>query len=259
MSQKIENMRNQIAAVVIAFLVWPGIASAQTFVTNTVFFSPNSVVPDGDPNGLALGANMTDINGGIASLTVTLNISGGDNSDLFAYLTGPTGNCAILLNRVGMGSANPSGYDDSGFDITLSDSATYNIHNYQSGAYTLNDSGQLTGDWIPDGRNIDPQSAASSFDSVSITATFESFLGTDPNGQWTLYFADLSGGGQSIVQSSELNITTTPEPCEIALFGFGGILFFAWRRKGFSSCQRQSVPSKYRMLFSTRLSPCHIP
>jgi len=222
-------MKNKFAAVAIAFLAWTGIASAQTPVTNNFLFNANLGVPDGDPNGLALTTNLSGLSGSIFDVTLTLNLTGGNNSDLYAFLTGPNGGFAILLNRVGLSYANPYGYEDTGFSVTLSDAAAYNVHNYQDAAgFTLNGNGQLTGAWLPDGRNLDPQSAPSWFDSTPVTATLSSFSGTNPNDLWTFYIADLSGGGQSTLQSWELNIITVPEPSTLALAAAGalGLLLF---------------------------------
>jgi subtilisin-like proprotein convertase family protein len=227
-------MKIKLTAVTIVFLAWATIAPAQILVTNDFLYSANIAVPDGNPNGLALTTSLSGLSGSIADVTVTLDITGGNNSDLYSYLTGPNGGFAILLNRVGMGSANPYGYEDTGFNITLSDSATYNVHNYQSagGGYTLNGSGQLTGLWAPDGRNIDPQSAPSSFDSAPTTTTFDSFLGTNPDGMWTFFIADLSGGAQSTVSSWSVDIVTdTPEPGTRFMLGLGGALLLFVRFK----------------------------
>jgi len=149
---------------------------------------------------------------------VALDISGGYNGDLYAFLSGPNGGFAVLLNRVGVSNdASSFGYGNHGFDIVLSDSAASDVHYYQSASYLLNGNGQLTGTWVPDGRNIGPQSAPSLFGSTAPSALLSSFNGTDPNGGWTLFLADLSVGSQSQLVSWSLDIITVPEPSGWAL------------------------------------------
>jgi hypothetical protein len=129
----------------------------------------------------------------------------------------------VLLNRAGVSNdASSFGYGNHGFDIVLSDSAANDVHYYQSAGYTTNGSGQLTGTWAPDGRNIVPQSAPSLFGSTAPTALLSSFNGTDPNGVWTLFLADLSVGAQSTVVSWSLDIITVPEP-SVWAFGLMGL------------------------------------
>jgi hypothetical protein len=87
----------------------------------------------------------------------------------------------------------------------------------------------LTGTWQPDGRNIDPNSSGAAFDSAG-RITFSSLADEDPDGEWTLFFADMSGGGgTSHIVSWELDITAIPEPTNVALGllagGFGVIGF----------------------------------
>jgi subtilisin-like proprotein convertase family protein len=221
--------------------VWLGTAGFfQCLCTTNVFaqattnydftVSPNTPVPDGNSSGLSLATDLTGIDGTINNVTVSLDISGGYNGDLYAYLRGPEGGFAVLLNRVGVTSGNSFGYSDAGFDVTFDDSANYNnIHFYQDSVYTLNSEGQLTGNWSSDGRAIDPQSGPSLFGTTEPTATLASFAGIDPNGTWTLFLADVSSGGQSTVISWSLDIETVPEPSVCALLGIGTILV-AWRR-----------------------------
>lgn len=159
-----------------------------------------------------------------------MNISGGFNGDLYAYLAGPAGQFAVLFNRVGMGSGNSFGYSDTGFNITL-DTSSANIQNYQSGSYTLNGSGQLTGTWGASGVNINPQSLPSAFDTATDTADLNSYLGTTANGNWTLFIADLSSGNQSTLVSWGFTINTVPEPQTWALLAGGAAMLLGFRRK----------------------------
>jgi PEP-CTERM motif len=102
---------------------------------------------------------------------------------------------------------------------------------YQNFGYpaSLNGSGQLTGTWQPDGVNIDPQSSPSLFSSGAQTALLSSFDGSNPNGTWTLFLADLSAGSQSVEASITVNITTVPEPGTLALAAIGGLAVLALR------------------------------
>ena len=142
----------------------------------------------------------------------------------------------MLFRSVGVtatGGGSSFGYSDSGFNITLS-SIGNDVHFYSQHSPGINGSGQLTGDWQVDGRAIDPNSAPGDFDSAS-RVTFAGYNGMNPNGNWTLFFADMSAGAQSTVVSWELDITAVPEPANIALGVFGGLfvtagLWRAWRR-----------------------------
>jgi len=100
-------------------------------------------------------------------LALTLNITddGNDyNSDLYAYLS-YNGRYVALLNNLGVIAANPFGADaPGGMNVTFSDSAAVNIH-------AVGD-GYLTGTYRPDGENIDPASAPSSFNADESTTGF---------------------------------------------------------------------------------------
>jgi subtilisin-like proprotein convertase family protein len=223
----------QVMAAVCGTMVWAGVALAQTFETNFTF-SVNAPVPDGTPLGLTLATNLTVAGYGdsaISAVTVSLDISGGYNGDLYAYLSGPNGGYAVLLNRVGVSnSASAFGYSDSGFNVTFSDLAANSIQYYRN--YTNPAGGMVLGTWQPEGVNIDPKdSAPSDFLTAGQTAMLTSFGGTDANGVWTLYLADLSAGGQSTVVSWGMDITTVPEP-QTWVLGALGLALLAAKRPG---------------------------
>jgi subtilisin-like proprotein convertase family protein len=196
-------------------------------VTNT----PNAAVPDANPAGLASALNVSGMSGVTAGLTVALNITGGFNGDLYAYLLSPQGSLVVLFNRVGISSGNSFGYGNTGFNVTLDSAAVNNIHTYQSGSYSLNGGGQLTGTWAPDSRTIDPLAAPSAFDAAPTGSTLANLDGASPNGDWTLFIADLSGGGQSTLVSWGLTIVTVPEPQTNTLLGGGLAAFWMLARK----------------------------
>jgi subtilisin-like proprotein convertase family protein len=182
-------------------------------------------IPDNNPNGYQNSIMLAQLPGTISDVNVTLNIAGGFNGDLYVWLSHGS-NLAVLLNRVGVSSASSVGYPDAGFgpdnqesQFTFDDQATQDVHFYQSVNYTLNSNGQLTGTWQPDGRIIDPYSPAASFDSAPRSNLLDVFNGADPNGQWTLFVADLSPGGISTLTGWGLEIETVPEPSLTLLFG----------------------------------------
>jgi len=206
-------------------------------------FANGGAIPDGDLTGWSDTRTLSGIAPGqtIADLNVTLNLAGGFNGDLYAYLVHDSG-FAILLNRVGRTASNPLGYDNTGFGPTsggesfrLDDQAVTDVHGYQV-SYTLNASGQLTGTWQPDGRNIHPLSTGLTFDAATRGARLDSFNSLDPNGSWTLYIADVtSGGGQSTMQSWGLEITAVPEVPTLVgavLLGFYALIRFVRQRLG---------------------------
>jgi subtilisin-like proprotein convertase family protein len=215
-----------------AALAWCGNASAALFYD----YSGSSVaIPDNSGTGIGFGFSLSDPAASITSVTVTLNISGGYNGDLYAYLSHGSG-FAVLLNRTGVGSSTPgsssAGYADTGFAITLGSSAAANVHFYQNNSPTYNVNGQLTGTWRPDGRGIDPELTPSAFD-ASGSADFSTFTGLNPNGNWTLFLADLSGGSISTLDDFSVSVTAVPEPLNVGLAVFAGIFFLAqvWRRR----------------------------
>lgn len=223
------------AAIFILLAAVPlcGTAHAQIYHTNNFSFSVGTVVPDGDPSGLANHQTLGGMVDSIYSLTVGLDIASapGDtafNGDLYSYLR-LGGTSSILLNRPGMGAANPDGYDNAGLDVTFTTAATDNIHFYQDLTYSLNGDGQLTGIWQPDGRTIDPGSSPADFDLAASTALLDLFDGANPNGTWTLFLADLSNTSQSELVGWNLQIITVPEPSTWALFALGALWLFRRR------------------------------
>jgi len=202
----------------------------------------NAVIPDGSTSGYQNEQTLSGIaDTRILDVNVTLNISGGYNGDLYGYLVHDSG-FAVLLNRVGRGSGNSFGYGDAGFGpdasanrFTLDDGAAGDVHLYGAGAYTLYD-GHLTGTWQPDGRDIDPLlSSPSAFDTAARDSLLVSFDDLNPNGTWSLFFADLVAGNQSTLIGWGLEIEAVPEPVEVALGLFAGVFgltqFIRWLRR----------------------------
>jgi subtilisin-like proprotein convertase family protein len=232
------QLTSKFGTILVACFLLAGMnLPAQTPVTNSYFREINTAILDDNPNGIFSTINVSGIYGAIANLSVSLNITNGYNGDLYAFLVGPTGEFAVLLNRVGVGGNDPFGYGDSGFDVTFTTTATNDIHFYQNLDYQLNGAGQLTGTWAADGRNIVPDtqiSPPSLFDTAPTTNTTSLFLGTHPDGDWTLFIADMSGGFQSTWIDWQLDIVTVPEPTTLQLLAtFGGLAAAGawWRRR----------------------------
>jgi len=207
-------------------------------VISSTSVNVNSVIPDGDFNGIQSSMTLSGLPNSITDVNLSLTVSGGFNGDFYAYLF-HNSTSAILLNRVGRGSSSGVGYPDSGFGtnassalFTFDDQGGQDVHLYRTFSYSLNANGQLTGTWQVDGRAIDPLSAGSVFDSAPRSSFLSTFNSGDPNGTWTLFIADMSSGGEGTLANWGLNITAVPEPASGVLFlcGLGGLWWRVARR-----------------------------
>lgn len=194
-----------------------------------IIYSPvnpiNANITDGSAVGWSGTATLSDYNPWVTAVTVNLNISGGYNGDLYAYLS-YGGALVPLLNRVGVTSGNAFGYGDTGFNITLSSAAANDVHFYGNSSPSFDtETGQLLGTWQPDGRAISPLSAPGDLGSAT-RVNFGQYQDMNPNGTWTLFIADLSAGAQSQLVGWSLTVTAAevPEPVNVALVVFGGAL-----------------------------------
>ena len=167
--------------------------------------SLNLAIPDGNPNGLFTTISVSGAAATLTHVNVTLNISGGYNGDLYGYLS-YNGTLVTLLNRVGTGGGDTFGFSASGFNnITLNDaSGNGNIHDIANPVANTSYTPDIGG-----GNNL------------------ASFNGGNPNGTWTVFFADLSGGDVSTLNGWSLDLTAVPEPVNAAMAVFGAGLFGA--------------------------------
>lgn len=219
---KISNSKSFVVSFAAIFAAC--LAHGQVFSTN-VTTTVGTAIPDGNPTGLTSTANISTLPGTITSISVTLDITGGFNGDLYAYLAGPVGGFSVLLNRTGVTTGNSFGYSDPGFSVTFTDTAANSIHLYQANSPTFNGTGQLLGTWAPDGNEIDPQSNPSLFN-ANAANDLTSFLGNAANGNWTLFVADMSPGGQSTLVNWGMTVVTAPEPQTWVMVAGGiGLLF----------------------------------
>ena len=198
----------------------------QTLTTN---LANNTVtaIPDGNPVGVMEQFTVSGLGGSISNVQVTLDITGGFNGDLYAYLVDPAGQLVVLLNRPGVTGSNPFGYGDSGMNITLSGLATNNIHDYGSQpGYSL--SGTT---WAADGRYVSPFSSGGVLYGTPTTTNLSLFQNAGANGVWTFFIADLgAGGGTASLNNVVLTIMTVPEPQTWVMMG-GGLAVLALVRQ----------------------------
>jgi len=203
-----------------AFLAGTASVSAQhySFTNNT-----SLLIPDANPNGVFSTIDVSGVPGTIENLTLSINLSGGFNGDLYTYLSGDNGGFSVLLNRVGRTSSDPTGYGDPGMSITFSDSAASDVHLYGG-----NGGSPLTGTWQPDARNTNPQLT---LDTDPRTAFLSSFDNRAPNGTYTLFLGDFANESQSMLVSWSIDLDVVPEPTAASLFTLGLGLFWAIRRR----------------------------
>jgi hypothetical protein len=185
-------------------LLLAGVTAQASLTTSVV----NTVIPDGNPNGVTSTLTVGGLAPVISEVVVYLNVSGGFDGDLYATLNlgGSSGTTVVLLNRIGSSPENPFGSSAAGFgdstgttyEFSLSDAAATSIHNYDGTGSS----------YQPDG------------------GTLSSFNGLDPDGDWILFIADMASGGgdsPSTLVSWGLDITAVPEPVNAALGVFAGI------------------------------------
>jgi len=182
----------------------------------------STAIPDNDDVGFAdtRTINVPDITE-IENVTVTINLSGGWNGDLYAYLVHDSG-FSVLLNRPGRSESNPDGSATVGMQITFDDSAASDVHT----AIPMSGGGVI-GTYQPDGRITDPLVV---LDTDPRPAMLSSFIGLDASGTWTLFVADQNPGDESTLQSWSLTIVGVPEPGAALLAIFGALSLLRRKR-----------------------------
>jgi hypothetical protein len=199
-------------------------------------------IPDGSLAGVSSQVTVSGSLPTLTDLTVTLNISGGYNGDLYAYLS-YDGHLLPLLNRIGVGSGHSFGSAGAGMNVTLADWGTI-ANGYHGNIHTAGDS-VLSGTWQPDGQITSPTASASSFSASGGSITLDGTFGNlNPNGTWTLFFADaVTGGGRATLNGWSLDITAVPEPVNVALGIFAGVFVVV------SICRTQRTRKLLRRAF----------
>ena len=216
----------KIAAGLVAGLLTASAACADTFMLTDISLA----VPDDSALGCSTNLTVSGVEGIIENISVSLDIGAVDgdyayNGDLYVYLSHGD-DLAVLLNRVGKTSSNAYGYGDNGMGVTfVNDSYIMGLGGAtEDSDIHIHSVSEEIDICVADGRTTDPDSV---LDSDLRLATLDEFVGTDANGEWTLFIADMSQGGLAQVNNWSLNITTIPEPATMAIVGlFGGSLLF---------------------------------
>lgn len=211
-----------------AALIPMAAAHATIYTTNWSTLPNNGVVPDGNLNGWSDTRNVSTMPAGtLQGVAVNLALNSGWTGDLFAYLVHSSG-YAVLLNQPGTPTP-AAGYGAATFNVTLANGTAWdgnavsgNIHSYGGGS-------SVAGVWNPDNPNTPGNGLGS-------------FLSTSPNGTWSLFVADLSGGGVTTVQSwgLQLDIVAVPEVetwVAAALAGAFGAFWLSRQIKGSAKSQ----------------------
>lgn len=191
-------------SILIGALMMAVLSARATLYTET-FNSGASVgvIPDatsGGAVGVCFTGSVGDMSPGadmISGISITLNISGGYNNDLYAYLRSPDGMVVTLMNQPG--SLYASG---SGFNVVLGISGT-----------SIQSAVQMPGAVFGDGVTI-----------YQAAGDMTAFYNHNASGTWTLYFQDLSPGDSSTLNSWALNITAVPEPAAWSAVAAIGLL-----------------------------------
>jgi subtilisin-like proprotein convertase family protein len=169
--------------------------SAHATLHTEALTNMNTPIPDGNPVGVVFSANVSDAPPGwiVGGVTVTLNLTGGYNGDLYAYLVAPNGTLVVLINQPGA-AIDGFGASGAGMDVTLQDGA--------------NDHGSIQ----------DETNSAVLTGTYNAAGTLANMNGSSADGTWTLFLGDLvSGGGTSVLNSWSLGITAVAEPVTVTL------------------------------------------
>ena len=173
-------------------------------------------IPQNSYVGLVSVGTVSGVLGHVTDMSLNLTVNGGFNGDLYAYLVGPdhTTSAQLLGDLGGNNTQVGSGYNN----ITLNSSGSQGI---QSVAQTW--ATPLSGHYTP---------------VVDLMTTFGSYINAHgANGDWRLFIANQSTGGQSALGGWSLNFTTTavPEPEQvvaISLLGLIGLMVGCYRNWG---------------------------
>lgn len=178
-----------------------GVIVMTTFAASAVIYSTNwntgfangGLVLDDNYSGWSDTRTVSTMpQGALQGVAVTLQLASGWTGDLYAYLVHGSG-FSVLLNQVGTPSQ-PFGYGAGIMNVTLANGVSWNGNSTSGNIHSFG-GGNISGYWNPDGGSLD------------------SFQSTTPNGNWSLFIADLSAGGVTTVQNwgVQMDIVAVPE------------------------------------------------
>lgn len=183
-------------------------AIAQTF-TNPAAITINAINEATPYPSSILVSGMA---GSVTKLRVTLTgLSHSFPSDIGVLLVGPAGQNLVLMNEVG------GSHDITGVDMVFDDDALEDVLigvKIESGSFKPTD--------------VNPnESFQAPAPQLSGATTLATFNGTNPNGIWSLYIQDDSGGDAGSLAGG-WSVTFVPEPaavsvCLTALSGFAAL------------------------------------
>jgi hypothetical protein len=174
-------------------LVGPG--GVGTYSSGTI--SPNQVILDNSPVGVGYGFDFSESGLKVDSLVLTLNMSGGFNSDMYGYLQ-HGGTLIELFNPASFSAGGASG---STLNLSLASGTGLSSLSTATAA------------------NLAGGSTYAAFGDLN------GFVGAQPFGLWTLYFADQGAGDKMTLNGFSLDIAVVPEPTTWATMIFFGIGF----------------------------------
>lgn len=179
-------------------------------------FANNGIVPDGSFTGWADSRNVSAPAGTVNTVAVTLNLTGGWNGDLYAYLVHGSG-FTVLLDRVGY-TGSGLGYSTSGMNVIFTTGAP----SIETTPVPL--SGGL---YSPD---------------PSYAGSLSSFSGLPASGTWSLFVADLSSGDVTTVSNwgLQMDIVAVPETETWVAAALAGAFGAFWLSRQISGSVRRS-------------------
>ncbi|QUS61881.1 cadherin domain-containing protein [Synechocystis sp. PCC 7338] len=175
-------------------------ASNTSPITIPVNLNPPNIVPSssGKADPYPSTINVTGVSGTITDITVTLKgLTHTFPADIDILLVGPTGAKTILMSDIGGGS------DISGVNLSFSNTATE----------SLPDDGSIiiSGTYLPSNVGTgDTFDALAPAPDGSYPVSFDSFMNTNPNGNWSLYIVDDNGSSSGSLSGGwTIEILTT--------------------------------------------------